>query len=469
MQLRFGIVALTFLGLSCGPHPRQTANQAPNPPSDAPSAALLLGGPTATVFNSSSTAYASPLPSLSAAELARHQRGDDLFEAKFVAGAAPVHAGLGPRFNNISCAGCHLREGRGAPTFSTPSGANLLVMVSLKDRDPRAKSVLAEREPDGPIPVPGIGLQIQDHANADVSAHAKPVLTWIETSDVYGDGTPYVLRRPVVTLTGVGGQTLDPNLAAPIEISLRQPQPVFGLGLLEAISDETLLALASDSRKVPGRINHVWSKSRQSQAMGRFNRKAGKASLKEQAAKALILDMGLTTDLFPLEPGVTTPHPAEVSREELDDLEFYLRTLAVPARRGISDPEVAAGEYVFSRLGCPGCHQSQITTGDSPVAALAHQTIHPYSDLLLHDMGEGLADERAEFTASGREWRTPPLWGIGLAQTVRPYATYLHDGRARTLEEAILWHGGQAEPYRDAFRRLPANDRSALIHFLGSL
>ena len=468
---RLAVVAVGLATLGCGrlPFGRRPGATNPTPDTAGSGDAMLLGGANGTVFNASSKAYGAPMPSLSEDELARHLRGDALFEAKFVPGRAPVHGGLGPRFNNLSCSGCHLNEGRGAPTFSTSTGANLLVMISLPADDARAAAVAGEREQAGVIPVPGIGVQVQDHATSDSQAHAQPQLNWVEESGTFSDGTAYHLRRPIVTLGGIGGRPLDARLAAPLEMSIRQPQPVIGLGLLEAVSDDDLQALARDRSKVSGHLNQVWSRERQGPAIGRFNRKAGKSTIREQAAKAFNLDMGLTTDLFPLEAGEEVSHPIEISAADLSDLEFYLRTLAVPARRSLDDQAVRAGEALFAAIGCPACHTRQLTTGSSDIAALAHQTIHPYTDLLLHDMGEGLADHRGEFTATGREWRTAPLWGIGLAQTVRPYATYLHDGRARSLEEAILWHGGQAEPFREAFRNLSASDRDALIRFLGSL
>jgi CxxC motif-containing protein (DUF1111 family) len=258
---------------------------------------------------------------------------------------------------------------------------------------------------------------------------------------------------------------------------------MIGLGLLEAVPEETILALADpadeDGDGVSGRPNYVWDASGGRMALGRFGWKANQPSLYQQTAAAFLGDIGITTDLFDQQdcmagqtecldsPDGGNP---EITGDDLAKVVLYASSLAVPAMRGAVDPQVILGEKVFLEAGCASCHTPSLATGVHPdIPALSNQTIYPYTDLLLHDMGEGLADGRPDFEASGSEWRTPPLWGIGLIETVNGHAYLLHDGRARGLAEAILWHGGEAEAARDYFIELPADLREALLRFLEAL
>jgi CxxC motif-containing protein (DUF1111 family) len=266
---------------------------------------------------------------------------------------------------------------------------------------------------------------------------------------------------------------------------------MIGLGLLEAIPAADILALAdpddSDGDGISGRPNIVWSPEFDIPMLGRFGLKAGAATVREQSAGAFAGDMGLSNPLHPDPWGDCTavqadcriaPHGQEpgardgleVDASSLDLVTFYSRNLGVPARRKVDDPEVLRGKEIFYQSGCTGCHQPKFVThrlGGQPEQSF--QLIWPYSDMLLHDMGEGLADNRPEARATGREWRTAPLWGIGLTQAVSGHTRFLHDGRARSLLEAILWHGGEAEQAREAVIALPKPDRDALISFLESL
>jgi len=428
--------------------------------SGAPSAAIEpapLAGGEATVEDNTTSAYAFPAPNLDEQGLAKHLDGDAEFAATFVAPPAPVNAGLGPLFNNNACATCHLGDGRGLPvTGGGALGSPLVVHVSV----PRGTPAL----PGGPVPVPGIGLQLQDHATLGHVPEAAIAVRWVAEEGRYGDGEPFTLRRPGLTITTASGEMLG----AEVMTSPRIPPPVFGLGLLEAIPEATILALADpddrDGDGISGRANLVWDITRARATLGRFGWKAGAPSLFQQAASAYASNIGVSSSLFPDPSGAI-----EVDDEIVDTVTFYTQTLAVPRRRAHFDPEVRRGEDLFRSVGCAKCHVERLTTGEHPVAALRNQTIHPYSDLLLHNMGFELADGRPEFAASGTEWRTPPLWGIGLAHIVLSGACFLHDGRARTLEEAILWHGGEAEPSRESFRLLGARDRRALLTFLRSL
>ena len=273
-------------------------------------------------------------------------------------------------------------------------------------------------------------------------------------------------------------------------LSPRVAPPMIGLGLLEAVPAEQILAWADpdDAKKdgISGRPNWVWSREQQDAMLGRFGWKAGVGSIAQQAAEAAAIDIGLSTTMMPYPSGDCTAKqkdcldapngnsPKHQNVELGDELfklvVFYSQNLAVPARRKPNDPEVLKGKELFYRIGCVSCHKPKFVTGEVPGQPhLSHQLIWPYTDLLLHDMGEGLADNRPEGVATGREWRTSPLWGIGLTEIVNGHTLFLHDGRARSVTEAILWHGGEAKAVRDAFANLSKEDRERLIAFVNSL
>lgn len=423
---------------------------------DGPRDLPLAGGDT-TVIDRSSNAYSFPAANLSPEELAAHLDGDVAFEAVFVSPPATINPGLGPLFNNSACARCHLRDGRGLPAAGEgPLGSPLLVRVSVDEGQPAV--------PGGSVPVDGLGTQLQDHAIFGAAPEVQVELMWDEEAGAYGDGEPYSLRRPRLGITLAGGAPLP----AEVQRSARIPPPVFGLGLLEAVSDDTLLALADpddqDGDGISGRANVVWDAEHSAPRLGRFGWKANEPTLLQQAAHAYANDMGVTS---PLAPETDGSH--EIGLDTVESAAFYTQSLAVPARAALDDDHVLRGEELFAEIGCGACHVETLDTDAHEVAALAHQRIHPYTDLLLHDVGFDLADGRADFLASGTEWRTPPLWGIGLVHTVLPYAGLLHDGRARTLSEAILWHGGEAESAKEGFRTMSATERAALLAFLESL
>ena len=260
---------------------------------------------------------------------------------------------------------------------------------------------------------------------------------------------------------------------------------MFGLGLLESVSEADVLALAdandANGDGISGRPNYVWDVAAQATRLGRFGWKANQPNLRQQSAAAYNGDMGITSSLFPLEPAAGqsqagnvppgTTAPIDLPDTELANTTFYVQTLGVPARRDVNTDQVKAGKALFISAKCASCHVPRLTT--SPSAGLpvemAGQTIYPYTDLLLHDMGTGLADNRSDFRATGQEWRTPPLWGIGLSEVVNGHSTFLHDGRARNLTEAILWHGGEAQGSADAVGRMSAAERAQLLAFLKSL
>ena len=444
------------------------------------STSALSGGET-TVFDASSHAFSTPAPNLSAAALEKHLEGDVEFEAVFVTAPAVVNPGLGPIYNNISCINCHTRDGRGRPPGPNEKLTSLLFRLSLPKPTAEEGADTESQQPNGgqtaqpPTPVPGFGTQLNNRAIYGKSPEGTVKIDYTEQTLTASDGTRVHLRYPNYTLT----ETYQP-LPENVEVSPRVAPVVFGLGLLEAIPEETILAYADEmdvnGDGISGKPNFVWDVVRKQYVLGRFGWKANQPTLLQQVASAYHDDMGITTSLFLTENSAGQPQHTEhsttpeVSDEILDVVTFYVQTLAVPARRRHNDPQVNHGEQLFAQAQCATCHIPTLRTGVLiGVPSVSNQTIHPYTDLLLHDMGPGLADNRPDFHASGTEWRTPPLWGIGLVETVNGHTNFLHDGRARNLMEAILWHGGEAEASRQATLQMSKTERDALIAFLMSL
>ncbi len=435
-------------------------------PSPSDDERYLSGGET-TVFSNTTKAFSFPAPNLAGAQFDKHLDGDLAFEAEFVSAPAAVNRGLGPIFNNNTCVVCHPADGRGRAPLPGENLVSALVRVSVPGSDPAV--------PNAPRPVPGFGTQIADKAIFGVLPEASVRVTYTEETHSFADGSVYSLRRPTYILE-------DPYQPLPSDILLspRVALPVFGRGLLEALDESTILALAdpndADGDGISGRPNYVWDFINQRQALGRFGWKANQPSLLQQSAAAYNGDIGVTSPVFPLESAAGQPQSdglsdePEVDMQILEDVTFYTQTLAVPARRNVDDPRVLRGKKLFADAGCASCHVPSLQTGTLPdVPEVSQQRIQPYTDMLLHDMGEDLADGRPDFEATGSEWRTPPLWGIGLTRLVHDHFDLLHDGRARNLMEAIMWHGGEAEAAREFVRTLSVDDRQALIAFLESL
>lgn len=383
--------------------------------------------------------------------------------------ADPLIAGLGPTYNRPSCLSCHARNGRGQPPLSAAEPMrSMLVRLSVPGEDDHG----------GPLPEPAYGDQLNEFGIPGVPGEGEAWLEWTTHSEHLADGTEVELRRPAVRFRKLAFGAMDPQVLT----SPRVAPPLFGLGLLEAVPESALLAIAEEQRRagkgIAGKPNRVWDLARGETALGRFGWKANQPSLRQQIAAALAGDMNITTELFPIHDcpplqtacrAVAGQHP-EVSATSLDEMTLYHQFLAVPARRNSDDAKVPDGGRLFASAGCASCHRPRLVTGSFPPnPALAHQTIHPYTDLLLHDMGEGLADHRPDYRAGGRQWRTPPLWGLGLLEQVNEHRTLLHDGRARNLLEAILWHGGEASAAKEAVRRMNAEEREMLLAFLRSL
>ena len=350
----------------------------------------------------------------------------------------------------------------------------MLVRLSIPHDASSAQAALLKVH--GVINEPIYGGQLQDMAIPGAKPEGEVNISYQIQMLRLADGSQVELRKPKVSISELNYGLLHADTL----MSARIAQPMIGLGLLEAISEADILAKENpESSGISGRANKVWDIKQQKTVLGRFGWKAGQPSLRQQNASAFAGDMGITSALFLADDCMQSqgcerfPNGGEleVSEDILDSVTFYSQHLAVPLRRGLDKPDVQAGEQLFLALGCSGCHTPSYTTGTHASPALSQQKIYPYTDLLLHDLGEGLADNRPEFLANGQEWRTQPLWGLGYAAEVAGSedAFYLHDGRARTLLEAILWHGGEAEPAKQAVMAASKNERAQLIAFLESL
>lgn len=453
------VAALGLLASACGEVDEPALDEA------------LAGGET-TVFESGARAF-----TLSARNLApEHESaffvGNSFFNKNWVTAPSSTTArdGLGPTFNAMSCSACHFKDGRGRPPLDDAEPMlSMLVRLSIPGED----------EHGGPRPDPTYGGQLQPDAIEGVPAEGVVRVTWTELPGSYADGEPYSLRRPTLVFEQLAfGPASDELLTSP-----RVAPQMIGLGLLEALPEPTILALAdeddADGDGVSGRPNYVWDPIGEATVLGRFGWKANQPGLRQQNAGAFAGDIGITSSVHPDRdcpaPQVECASAAaggepELSEALLDDVTTYSRLLAVPARRDLDDPEVQAGRALFREFGCDACHVPMLVTGAlAEFPEVSDQVIWPYTDLLLHDMGEGLADGRPDFEAEADEWRTPPLWGIGLFAVVNGHTFYLHDGRARNLAEALLWHGGEAEAAKQAFVEASASDRAALLRFLESL
>ena len=416
--------------------------------------------------------------------------GNAIFRKVWVSAPSSTEAsdGLGPLYNARGCQNCHLRDGRGHPpaaNWPQDSAVSMFLRLSVPAETAEEQRLLAERRL-GVIPEPTYGVQLQNYAIRGHDAEGRMQIKYQEEQVTLGDGTAVKLRRPTYTITDLAYGPLHSKTM----ISPRVAPQMIGLGLLEGIPEEQIRAGAdpddADGDGISGRVSEVWSLQLNRSTLGRFGWKAGNPSVRQQSAEAMAIDIGLSNPLFPKASGDCTPAQQfcleapngnsprhdnlEVSGKLLDYLAFYAQNVAVPARRAPGNPEVLTGKALFHSTGCAACHRPSFVTGEvEGQPHLSGQTIWPFTDLLLHDMGEGLADHRPDGVADGREWRTAPLWGIGLAEIVSERAFFLHDGRARSIEEAILWHGGEAQRARDRFMRLNARERAALIAFVKSL
>ena len=352
----------------------------------------------------------------------------------------------------------------------------MLVRLSIPAETPEQRQAFIR---DGGIPEPTYGGQLQDFALQGVKPEGKVNISYTDVPVEFKDGTVVTLRKPTLKITELAFGEMHPKT----EFSARVAPPMIGLGLLESIPQETILGFAkqqaADNQGVSGKANYVLDVRTNEIALGRFGWKAGQPNLMQQNAAAFNGDLGLTSSLFPNENCTSAQSTCddfpnggepEVSDNILDFVEFYSQHLAVPIRRDVDNPAVVQGKKLFKDVGCQSCHQAEFRTAEREgLPALSNQLISPYTDMLLHDMGEGLADNRPEYLANGQEWRTTPLWGLGYTKEVNGHTFLLHDGRARNVMEAVLWHGGEAEMAKQNVLSLNAIEREALLAFLNSL
>ena len=446
------------------------------------------GGAATTKKKPGRNAFSQPSANLGFEQRADFFVGNGFFKRLWVTAPASTDSadGLGPLYNARACQRCHLKDGRGHPPDGPDDSAvSMFLRLSVPPTTEEQRQLIEERRLKL-VPEPTYGGQLQDLAIVGHNAEGRMMIDYQEQPVELAGGEVVTLRKPTYSVEDLGYGPLHPE----VMLSPRVAPAMIGLGLLEYISEEDILANAdpddTDGDGISGRPNRVWSVESEKVMLGRFGWKAGNPTLNQQNSDAMAGDIGISNPLVPASYGECTeaqidcrsaPHGVserhgghETGAEVMEKILFYSRNLAVPARRNIDDPEVLLGKQKFYESGCIACHVPKfITRKDDSQPAQSFQLIWPYSDMLLHDMGEGLADHRPEGDADGREWRTPPLWGIGLTETVNGHTFFLHDGRARNLKEAILWHDGEGADARRRFVDLAKSDRDALITFLNSL
>lgn len=455
------VTALTLLLAltACSKHPDTDALLQPG-----------SGGAT-TVQDFTRHAYSKPAANLQTTARAEFAIGNAFFNSPWVVAPASAGArdGLGPLFNARSCDACHNNDGRGQPPAHGERPIALVVQFGMSGQGVHGE----------PLPEPNYGGNLNPFSVTGEGAEGTLDITYTEQPGRFADGESYSLRVPHYAFSDL---QYGP-LAEDAHFSPRVAPAVFGSGLLEAVAAEEILkredADDKDGDGISGRANQVWNRALKQQALGRFGWKANQPDIAHQTAAAFNGEIGMTSALNPsancsavqsaclAAPGGGDP---ELSDEIFTRIVNYERMLGVPGRRDLQDPQVRRGAEMFLAAGCNSCHVPTLHTAQLPqMPWLSEQTIHPYTDLLLHDMGPALADGRTDFLASGLEWRTPPLWGLGLLHTVNGHTLLLHDGRARNVSEAILWHGGEAVVAQERFRTMDKEDRAALLRFLNSL
>lgn len=413
--------------------------------------------------------------------------GNALFRKLWVSSPSSTQAsdGLGPLFNARACQSCHLKDGRGHPPENDVDATSMFLRLARPAQTDAEMEALANNT-SAVLPDPVYGGQLQDLAVPGLQAEGKMVIAYQEVTTPLEDVTVVSLRKPTYSVAELGYGPMHPMTT----LSPRIAPPMIGLGLVEAIHPADIVANADpddqDGDGISGKIALARDPESGAILLSRFGWKAQNLTVRSQSAGAFAGDIGVSTPDVPSHHGDCTDFQSDCLRlatgvqTRLGDTEapdpvidlvtFYSKNLAVPARRNVNDAVVLRGKELFYSVGCASCHIPKfVTRRDTEHREQAFQLIWPYSDFLLHDMGEGLADGQQVGVANGHEWRTPPLWGIGLTETVNNHTFFLHDGRARNLTEAVLWHGGEAESSRNAFASMIEDERSALIAFLESL
>ncbi|TIR00030.1 MAG: c-type cytochrome [Mesorhizobium sp.] len=446
----------------------------------------MQGGAGTSRKGASKDAFSQSSANITFEEEGTFKLGNALFRKNWVSSPSSTQAsdGLGPLFNERACQNCHLKDGRGRPPEADSGTTSMFLRLARQASTEEEKAALAARKVLN-FPDPVYGSQLQELAVPGLRGEGRMRVVYQVQKVTLPDGTVVWLRKPSYAVDDLANGPLDPHTT----LSPRLTPPMIGLGLVEQIAPADILASADpddrNSDGISGKPNIVRDGQSGEPTLGRFGWKAQTPSIRQQAADAFAGDIGISTPGVPNHWGDCTAAEknclamangvqerlglVEAPPPVLDLVTFYSQNLAVPARRDLDKPDVLAGKKLFYDMGCISCHTPKfVTRRGTPNKAQAFQLIWPYSDFLLHDMGPGLADGQAVGEATGSEWRTPPLWGIGLTQTVNGNSFFLHDGRARTLTEAILWHGGEGQKARDRFAAADAADRDALVKFLES-
>ncbi|RCK44476.1 thiol oxidoreductase [Thalassospira profundimaris] len=487
--MRASCLSILVLGAGLGLNLPAFANS-PSQPGALPDDAYP-GGTTTWLKKTGRSAFTHPSANMAFEKRMDFKLGEALFQRMWVAAPTKTHTtdGLGPLYNSRSCIGCHVRNGRGHaldPQNDTDrASVAMLLRLSIPPQNETDRAHLASGRVNS-IPDPVYGNQFQELSVPGIPAEGRVLVTYQDQTIRLADGETITLRKPDYAFDELAYGPLHDGLM----ISPRIAPQLIGLGLLEAIPEDMITAQAdpddANGDGISGKANRVWNIATQKVDLGRFGWKAGMPTLDQQNQNAMQFDVGLSTPLYPEGAGDCTPAQTlcraapNGNDPQYDNLEahgtitdlilYYTRHLAPPMRANANAPDILAGRQVFNDIGCASCHRAsyQLPVNDQQ-PELSGQLIWPYSDLLLHDMGDGLADHRPEALATGSEWRTPPLWGLGRTKEIDSRAGFLHDGRANTILEAVLWHGGEAQNARDAVIALPKTDRNKLITFLKSL
>ncbi len=448
---------------------------------------LMSGGAATSRADVNGDAFSHFSANITFEEEATFKLGNALFTKLWVSSPSSTQAsdGLGPLFNARACQSCHLKDGRGHPPEGEADSTSMFLRLARPARTDQEREAISDyRKLNFPDAV--YGEQLQDLAVPGLKSEGRMKISYTEVPVTLAGGEVVKLRKPSYSVTDLGYGPIEGD----VTLSPRVAPPMIGMGLIQAIHDSDILAKADPDDKdgdgISGKPSMVRDHKSGELKLGRFGFKAQNASIRDQSSSAFAGDMGISTPDDPFDHGDCTKAQAECLamptgvQQRLGPVEapdpvlplvtFYSENLAVPARREMGDKVVLKGKELFYKAGCTDCHTPKFVTRRDPGnKAQAFQLIWPYSDFLLHDMGEGLADGQQVGVATGAEWRTQPLWGIGLTKTVNGHTFFLHDGRARNLTEAILWHGGEAQKARDAFAALNKQDREALTKFLESL
>ncbi len=464
----FFLCFMATLVVSCHKDPKEAVT----PTTNYENGEELSAGVNGTVFDESVNAFNNAIPGLNFDDNSKFVVGNSLNRNNWVIAPSSTTGrdGLGPMFNANSCSGCHPLDSRGRPPlFPTEGLTSMVVRLSIP-----GTTIHGE-----PMPLPNYGDQLNTKGIHGIPPEGNVTVNYEELAAMFDDGGKYSLRKPTYQFTDLGYGAFPSDAM----FSPRIAPKMTGVGVLDGIEELDILSYEdpndANNDGISGRANKVWDAEKNKHVIGRVGWKANQPNVRHQVMHALLGDIGITSSLFNEESlfgvqkekygNLPTGGNPEISDTALSQLVYYTSALAMPARRNVKDAEVLKGKVLFAETGCVKCHRPKYVTGTHPeVVQLSNQVIYPYTDLLLHDMGIGLADNRPDNQATGNEWRTAPLWGLGLSKIQGNYYL-LHDGRARSIEEAILWHGGEAANAKSSFVSMPEAKRKLLIKFLESL